>query len=182
MRKEKGGKMEIKFKGQVHKYGDNINTDVIIPTRYCTTIEPSELAVYCLHDLDAAFAQRLNPGDILVAGYNFGCGSSREVAPLAIQASGISCIIAASFARIFYRNAINIGLPIIECPRLVHETSNGHWLEINFDKSCIYSITTGESYSFQTAGAEIQEIIRSGGLINYIKKTLEKKRIPIPRV
>jgi 3-isopropylmalate/(R)-2-methylmalate dehydratase small subunit len=164
--------MNMKLTGKVHKYGDNINTDVIIPTRYCTTIDPAELAAHCLEDLDPDFVKKVNPGDILVAGDNFGCGSSREVAPIAIKAAGISCVAARSFARIFYRNAINIGLPIIESLELAEDSSTGDLLEINFDGNTIYNRTIGKRYTFQESSSALREIIAKGGLVNYIKEKI----------
>jgi len=165
----------MNFKGKVHKYGDNINTDVIIPTRHCTTIDPEKLGRHCLEDLDPGFIEKVRPGDILMAGHNFGCGSSREVAPIAIKASGISCIIAASFARIFYRNAINIGFPIVECPELVNGSSAGDLLEVRFTEGVISNRTTGEHFSFQEKSSTIREIIAGGGLVNYIRKKLGRE-------
>ncbi len=166
----------MNFTGKIHKYGDNINTDVIIPTRFCTTIDPGKLAQHCLEDLDPDFVNKVRPGDILVAGHNFGCGSSREVAPIAIKASGISCVIAASFARIFYRNAINIGFPIIECPELAAGSSTGDLLEVRFTEGLISNRTTGERFSFQEGTSIIREIIAGGGLVNYIREKLDKER------
>jgi 3-isopropylmalate/(R)-2-methylmalate dehydratase small subunit len=164
------------FKGNVHKYGDNINTDVIIPTRYCNTIVPGELALHCLADLDAGFVKKVKPNDIITAGCNFGCGSSREVAPIAIKASGISCVISKSFARIFYRNSINIGLPIIECPGCVEDVSDGHLLEVKFSEGVIYNTTLDKSYRFSRGNPVIENIIMSGGLVNYTKQRLKKKK------
>ncbi|MCU0288663.1 MAG: 3-isopropylmalate dehydratase small subunit [Acidobacteria bacterium] len=159
----------MKFKGQIHKYGDNINTDVIIPARYCSTIDERELARHCLEDLDEEFIKKVKYGDILVGGNNFGCGSSREVAPIAIKASGISCIISKFFARIFYRNSINIGLPIIECFEFVEEVSLGETVEISLDEGTIYNVSLDKVYHFKNAGETFQDIMKSGGLINYIK-------------
>ncbi|MCP5106957.1 MAG: 3-isopropylmalate dehydratase small subunit [bacterium] len=166
----------MNFTGKVHKYGDNVNTDVIIPTRHCTTIDPAELAKHCLEDLDPDFVEKVKPGDILMAGNNFGCGSSREVAPIAIKASGISCVIAASFARIFYRNAVNIGFPIVECPGLVKGSSTGDLLEVRYAEGVIVNRTTGERFSFQEGSSTIREIIAGGGLVNYVREKLGKER------
>lgn len=166
----------MKLTGKVHKYGDNINTDVIIPSRYCTSIDPAELAAHCLEDLDPGFVKKVNPGDILVAGDNFGCGSSREVAPIAIKTAGISCVAARSFARIFYRNAINIGLPIIESLELAGDSSTGDVLEVNFDGNTVYNRTTGKRYTFQENSPALREIIAKGGLVNYIKKKILNNR------
>ena len=157
------------FEGKVIKYGDNVDTDVIIPARYLNTIDKKELASHCMEDLDATFTSRVTDGDIMVAGFNFGCGSSREHAPIAIKESGISLVIAKSFARIFYRNSINIGLPIIECPEAVDAISEGDKLKADMDAGVIYNLTTGEEYKAEPFPAFIQEIITTGGLIESIK-------------
>lgn len=157
------------FEGKVIKYGDNVDTDVIIPARYLNTIDKKELASHCMEDLDATFTSRVQDGDIMVAGYNFGCGSSREHAPIAIKESGIALVIAKSFARIFYRNSINIGLPIIECPESVDAISEGDKLKADMDAGVIYNLTTGEEYKAEPFPAFIQEIITTGGLIESIK-------------
>ena len=157
------------FEGKVIKYGDNVDTDVIIPARYLNTIDKKELASHCMEDLDATFTSRVQDGDIMVAGYNFGCGSSREHAPIAIKESGIALVIAKSFARIFYRNSINIGLPIIECPEAVDAISEGDKLKADMDAGVIYNLTTGEEYKAEPFPAFIQEIITTGGLIDSIK-------------
>lgn len=157
------------FEGKVIKYGDNVDTDVIIPARYLNTIDKKELASHCMEDLDATFTSRVQDGDIMVAGYNFGCGSSREHAPIAIKESGIALVIAKSFARIFYRNSINIGLPIIECPEAVDAISEGDKLKADMDAGVIYNLTTGEEYKADPFPAFIQEIITTGGLIESIK-------------
>lgn len=157
------------FEGKVIKYGDNVDTDVIIPARYLNTIDKKELASHCMEDLDATFTSRVEDGDIMVAGFNFGCGSSREHAPIAIKASGISLVIAKSFARIFYRNSINIGLPIIECPEAVDAISEGDKLKADMDAGVIYNLTTGDEYKAEPFPAFIQEIIATGGLIESIK-------------
>lgn len=154
--------------GTVHKYGDNVDTDVIIPARYLNTADPAELAKNCMEDIDKEFVKRVKAGDIMIAGKNFGCGSSREHAPIAIKASGISCVIAENFARIFYRNAINIGLPIIECKEASEEISAGDEVDINFDTGEITDVTTGKKYQGQAFPEFMQNIITSGGLINYI--------------
>ena len=156
------------FEGKVIKYGDNVDTDVIIPARYLNTIDKKELAAHCMEDLDATFVSRVAEGDIMVAGYNFGCGSSREHAPIAIKASGISLVIAKSFARIFYRNSINIGLPIIECPEAVDAISEGDQLKADMDAGVIYNLTTGDEYKAEPFPAFIQSIITAGGLVNAI--------------
>ena len=159
----------MKANGTVHKYGNNIDTDVIIPARYLNTQDHAELASHCMVDIDAAFVGRVKEGDIMVGGENFGCGSSREHAPIAIKASGISCVIAATFARIFYRNAINIGLPILECPEASKGIEAGDEVAVDFDSGVITNVTKGETYQAQPFPPFIQEIIRSGGLMNSIK-------------
>ncbi|MBQ3199900.1 MAG: 3-isopropylmalate dehydratase small subunit [Firmicutes bacterium] len=155
-------------KGFIHKYGDNIDTDVIIPARYLNTSDHKELASHCMVDIDADFVNRVKGGDIMVGGFNFGCGSSREHAPIAIKASGISCVIAKSFARIFYRNAINVGLPILECAE-TDRIEAGDELEINFTNGEIHNITKGETYTTEPFPEFIQNIIAKGGLLNSIK-------------
>ena len=158
----------MKAHGTVHKYGDNVDTDVIIPARYLNSSDPKELAKNCMEDIDPEFVNRVKEGDIMVANKNFGCGSSREHAPIAIKASGISCVIAEAFARIFYRNAINIGLPIIECPEAAKEIEAGDDVEIDFDTGMIYDRTKGTEYKGQAFPPFMQNIITSGGLINSI--------------
>jgi 3-isopropylmalate/(R)-2-methylmalate dehydratase small subunit len=157
------------FEGKVIKYGDNVDTDVIIPARYLNTSDKKELASHCMEDLDTTFAGRVNPGDIMVAGFNFGCGSSREHAPIAIKESGISLVIAKSFARIFYRNSINIGLAILECPEAADAIEEGHTVEADLDKGVIYDKTTGEKFNTEPFPEFIQSIISGGGLIESIK-------------
>ena len=156
-------------KGKVIKYGDNIDTDVIIPARYLSTSVPEELAKHCMEDIDTSFVGRVKSGDIMVGGANFGCGSSREHAPIAIKASGISCVIAKDFARIFFRNAINIGLPILECPEASEDIDEGNEVEIDFDTGVITNITKGKSYRAAAFPPFMQEIIAAGGLIAKIK-------------
>lgn len=155
--------------GFVHKYADNVDTDVIIPARYLNTPNAQELATHCMEDIDPDFIGRVKPGDIIVGGANFGCGSSREHAPLAIKTAGISCVIAATFARIFYRNSINIGLPILECPAASAAIEAGHKVCVDFDTGVITNETTGESYAAQPFPPFIQEIIKAGGLMNSIQ-------------
>lgn len=162
----------MKAHGNTIKYGNNVDTDVIIPARYLNSSDPKELASHCMEDLDATFVKRVKAGDILVGGRNFGCGSSREHAPLAIKTSGIACVVAESFARIFYRNSINIGLPIIECPEAAKAMAEGDEVEIDFDNGIITDITTGETYTAQPFPKFIQSIIEAGGLINAIEKNL----------
>ena len=155
-------------KGRVFKYGDNIDTDVIIPARYLNSSDPAELATHCMEDIDKEFIKKVQKGDIIVAEKNFGCGSSREHAPIAIKAAGVSCVIAETFARIFYRNAINIGLPIIECPKAAAEIEDGDEVEGNFDTGVITDLTKGTSYQGQAFPEFMQRIIDAEGLVNYI--------------
>lgn len=156
--------------GTVHKYGDNVDTDVIIPARYLNTSSHEELAAHCMEDIDREFVNKVKTGDILVAEKNFGCGSSREHAPIAIKASGISCVIASTFARIFYRNAINIGLAILECDEAAREIQDGDEVEVDFDTGRISDHTTGKTYQAQPFPPFIQNIIEKGGLLNSIEK------------
>lgn len=158
----------MKAHGTVHKYGNNIDTDVIIPARYLNSFDPKELAEKCMIDVDTEFVSRVKDGDIMVAGKNFGCGSSREHAPIAIKAAGISCVIAENFARIFYRNAINIGLPIIECPEAAQAISAGDEVEVDFDSGVITDVTSGKTYEGQAFPEFMQKIIKAEGLVNYI--------------
>lgn len=159
----------MKAKGKVIKYGDNIDTDVIIPARYLSTSVPAELAKHCMEDIDTSFVGRVQQGDIMVGGANFGCGSSREHAPVAIKASGISCVIAKDFARIFFRNAINIGLPILECPEASEDIDEGNEVSIDFDTGIITNVTKGKTYQAAAFPPFMQEIIAAGGLIEKIK-------------
>ena len=154
--------------GHVFKYGDNVDTDVIIPARYLNSSDPKELATHCMEDIDKEFVNKVNDGDIIVANKNFGCGSSREHAPIAIKAAGVSCVIAETFARIFYRNAINIGLPIIECPEAVVAINAGDEVKVDFDSGVITDVTTGESFQGQAFPPFMQNLIACGGLVNYI--------------
>lgn len=163
----------MKVKGRVFKYGDNINTDVIIPARYLNRSDAQELAEHCMEDIDSTFTQRVRPGDIIIAGKNFGCGSSREHAPAAIKSSGISCIIASSFARIFYRNAVNIGLSILECKEAVKNTENGNEIEVDFSKGTVHNLTKNQIFLSQAFPEFIQKIMNDGGLINYIKNNFD---------
>ena len=158
----------MKARGTVHKYGDNVDTDVIIPARYLNSSDGNELAKYCMEDIDKDFVNRVQKGDIMVANKNFGCGSSREHAPLAIKCAGISCVIAETFARIFYRNAINIGLPIIECEEAAKGIEAGDDVEVDFDSGMIYNHTKGTKFQGQAFPEFMQKIIKSEGLINYI--------------
>lgn len=159
----------MKATGRVFKYGDNVDTDVIISARYLNTSDPKELAAHCMEDIDLDFAKNVQQGDIIVANKNFGCGSSREHAPIAIKESGVSCVIASTFARIFYRNAINIGLPILECDQAVKSIESGDELEVNFDTGVIKNITKNEEYQGEAFPEFMQKIINSNGLIGYIK-------------
>lgn len=156
--------------GCVFKYGDNVDTDVIIPARYLNSSDPKELAMHCMEDIDREFIHKVKLGDIIVADKNFGCGSSREHAPLAIKAAGVSCVIAETFARIFYRNAINIGLPIVECPEAARAIAAGAEVEVDFDSGVITNKTTGERFQGQAFPPFMQKIIASGGLVNYINE------------
>lgn len=156
--------------GTVHKYGDNIDTDVIIPARYLNTSDHKELASHCMEDIDKEFVNKVKPGDIMVGKANFGCGSSREHAPIAIKASGISCVIASTFARIFYRNAINIGLAILECEEASEKIADGDEVAIDFDTGVITNVTKNETYQAQPFPDFIKDIINKGGLLNSIKK------------
>ena len=160
----------MKAHGKVFKYGDNVDTDVIIPARYLNSSDPAELATHCMEDIDKEFVNKVHKGDIIVADKNFGCGSSREHAPIAIKAAGVSCVIAETFARIFYRNAINIGLPIIECKEAALEIKAGDEVEVNFDTGVITDKTTGKSFQGQAFPPFMQKIIDCEGLVNYINQ------------
>jgi len=162
----------MKLKGKVFKYGDNVDTDVIIPARYLNSSTPENLAAHCMEDIDENFADEVSEGDIIVGGKNFGSGSSREHAPLAIKYAGVSCVVAESFARIFYRNSINIGLPILECPEAVKAAEAGDELEVDIDNGEIKNMRTGESYQAAPFPPFMQEIIKDGGLIEHVKKEL----------
>lgn len=163
----------MKFKGTAHRYGRDIDTDVIIPARYLNTSDPAELAKHCLEDLDTSFVERVQLGDIIVAEENFGCGSSREHAPICIKAAGVDAVIAKSFARIFYRNSINIGLAILECPEAVDAIKQGDVVSIDADAGIITDETTGETFQAEPFPPFIREIIEEGGLVNRWKKKLE---------
>ncbi|MCR5389539.1 MAG: 3-isopropylmalate dehydratase small subunit [Lachnospiraceae bacterium] len=158
----------MKAEGKVFKFGDNVDTDVIIPARYLNSSDPKELAEHCMEDIDKDFVKKVSKGDIIVAEKNFGCGSSREHAPISIKAAGVSCVIAETFARIFYRNAINIGLPILECPEAAKAIKDGDQVEVNFDDGVITDKTTGESFKGQAFPEFMQKIIAAEGLVNYI--------------
>ena len=160
------------LKGTAHKFGDHVDTDVIIPARYLTSSDPNELASHCMEDIDAEFIGKVKAGDIMVAGRNFGCGSSREHAPIAIKAAGVSCVIAASFARIFYRNALNIGLPIVECPEAAEAIKAGNEVEVDTDGGAIRDLTTGQEFAFAPLAGAAQDLIAAGGLVELTKRRL----------
>ena len=160
----------MQAQGHVFEYGDNVDTDVIIPARYLNSSDPAELATHCMEDIDKSFTGKVQKGDIIVANKNFGCGSSREHAPIAIKASGVSCVIAETFARIFYRNSINIGLPIIECPEAAVAIQPGDEVKVDFDSGMIYDLTQGTSYKGQAFPPFMQKIIAAGGLVSYINE------------
>ena len=159
--------------GKVYKYGDNVDTDVVIPARYLNAPSPEDLAKHCMEDIDPTFAGKVQPGDIIVGGANFGCGSSREHAPIAIRACGVRCVIAASFARIFYRNAINIGFPILECPEAAAAIQNGDTVSVDFDSGVICDDTTGQRFQAVAFPAFINRIIEHDGLLPYLKARMD---------
>ena len=165
------------LKGKVHKYGANVDTDAIIPARYLNISDPAELAKHCMEDIDEDFIKRVQPGDIVMATTNFGCGSSREHAPIAIKASGISCIIAQSYARIFFRNAINIGLPLLECDQAVDGTEAGDTVEVDLKKGKIKNLTKGTEFTAKAYPDFMGELIAAGGLVEYTKRRLESRRV-----
>ena len=160
----------MKAHGDVFKFGDNVDTDVIIPARYLNSSDPKELAAHCMEDIDKEFVNQVKSGDLIVADKNFGCGSSREHAPIAIKAAGVSCVIAETFARIFYRNAINIGLPIIECPAAAKGIEAGDEVEVDFDTGVITNVTKGTTFQGQAFPEFMQKIIKAEGLVNYINQ------------
>ena len=166
----------MQFQGTAHRYGRDIDTDVIIPARYLNTSDPAELAKHCLEDLDVDFVNKVTPGDILVAEETFGCGSSREHAPVCIKAAGVACVIAKSFARIFYRNSINIGLPIMECPAAVDAIKAGDEVAVDADKGVITDLTTGESFQVEPFPPFIAQIVAEGGLVNRTRRILAEKK------
>lgn len=165
----------MKVKGLVHKYADNVDTDVIIPARYLNSADPEHLRQHCMEDIDSGFASRVSEGDIMVAGKNFGCGSSREHAPVAIKASGIALVIAEDFARIFYRNSINVGLPILECPEAARSVRAGDELEVDFDTGVIKDLTLGQTWQARPFPEFIKNIIDAGGLLDYTRKKLSNE-------
>lgn len=160
------------IQGTAHKYGDHVDTDVIIPARYLNTSDPRELAAHCMEDIDPTFLQKMKPGDILVAGKNFGCGSSREHAPIAIKTAGISCVIAETFARIFYRNALNIGLPIIESEEAARGVADGDEIEVDLEGGKVRNLTQGTEYSFSPLVGMAQTLVEAGGLKELVRKRL----------
>lgn len=164
----------MKLQGQVWCFGNDIDTDLIIPARYLNTSDPQELASHCMEDADPTFVNKVKTGDIIVAGKNFGCGSSREHAPIAIKVAGVACVIGATFARIFYRNAINIGLPIMECPEASADIKEGDQLEVDLDTGTIRNVTTGKTYSAKPFPPFMRELIDAGGLIPYVRKQAGK--------
>lgn len=164
--------MEKTLNGRAWVYGDNIDTDVIIPARYLVSADPAELAKHCMEDIDSTFVREVKAGDIVVGGSNFGCGSSREHAPLAFLGSGVSAVIAANFARIFFRNAINVGLPILECPELVGKVSKGDELQIDTASGTVTNLTTGKKFTAQPFPPFLSDLINAGGLVEYAKKRL----------
>ena len=163
------------LRGKVWKFGDHIDTDVIIPARYLNTSDPYELARHCMEDADPSFASKVSRGDIIVAGENFGCGSSREHAPIAIKYSGVSCVVAKSFARIFYRNAINTGLPIVEAPEAVDEIDQGDEIEVLLDRGILRNLTKGREYSFQPLPEFMMGLLKAGGLIPFVRERLGRR-------
>lgn len=166
---------EMKATGNAHKYGDHVDTDAIIPARYLNTSDPDELAAHCMEDIDVEFVSKLQAGDMIVAGRNFGCGSSREHAPLAIKAAGVSCVIAASFARIFYRNALNIGLPIVEQPDATRAIGDGDRVEVDFTAGVIRNLATDQQWEFAALTGPAAELIEAGGLVNLTRKKLSAR-------
>jgi 3-isopropylmalate/(R)-2-methylmalate dehydratase small subunit len=176
MLREIGKEFIMLLKGQVHKYGANVDTDVIIPARYLNVSEPMELAKHCMEDIDSQFIKKMKKGDIILADANFGCGSSREHAPLAIKSAGISCVIARSFARIFFRNAINIGLPLLECGECVDKTKDGDTLEVDLSNGKIVNLSNGQFFTASPYPEFMSELINAGGLIEYTKNKLAKRR------
>ncbi|CEO88933.1 3-isopropylmalate dehydratase small subunit [Syntrophaceticus schinkii] len=165
----------MQIKGTVYKFGNDVDTDQIIPARYLNTTDPVELAAHCMEDADPEFAAAVQPGAVMVAGKNFGCGSSREHAPIAIKAAGVSCVIASTFARIFYRNAVNIGLPILECPEAAAALEEGDMVEVNLAEGVIRNLTRPGEYQSAPFPSFMQEIIEQGGLINYVQERMKKR-------
>lgn len=164
----------MKMRGTAHKFGDDVDTDAIIPARYLNTSDPAALAAHCMEDADAGFVGRVKPGDLIVAGKNFGCGSSREHAPIAIKAAGVSCVIASSFARIFYRNAFNMGLPILECLEAAAAIRTGDEVEVSLDEGLIVNHTQQQTYRAQQVPPFMQELLQAGGLIPYVRRQMSE--------
>jgi len=164
------------LRGKGHKYGANVDTDVIIPARYLNVSEPTELAKHCMEDIDAGFVKKMKPGDIIMADANFGCGSSREHAPLAIKTAGVSCVIARSFARIFFRNAINIGLPLLECSECVDNVGDGDMLEVDLSTGKIVNLSSNRTFTAKPYPEFMSELINAGGLVEYTKNRIAKRR------
>jgi 3-isopropylmalate/(R)-2-methylmalate dehydratase small subunit len=165
----------MKIAGRVWIFGDNVNTDEIIPARYLNTSDPAELAAHCMEDADPEFASKVQPGDIIVAGRNFGCGSSREHAPVSIKHAGVGCVVAASYARIFFRNAVNMGLWIFECPEAVEEMQAGDTIEIDVEAGTLRNDRTGVAHRFQAFSREVMDIVEAGGLMAHVKKEVERR-------
>jgi 3-isopropylmalate/(R)-2-methylmalate dehydratase small subunit len=161
------------MQGKAHVFGDDVNTDEIIPARYLNSIDPAMLASHCMEDVDPDFVKKMKPGDIIVAGENFGCGSSREHAPISIKAAGVACVVARSFARIFFRNSINIGLPIVVCPEAVADIAAGHQVEVDLVTGRLRNQTTGREFSFSPFTPELQAIIAAGGLMSFVKSQVQ---------
>ncbi|MDW8068091.1 MAG: 3-isopropylmalate dehydratase small subunit [Anaerolineae bacterium] len=166
----------MKLQGRVWKYGDDVDTDAIIPARYLNVSTPEALAAHCMEDIDPEFARRVRPGDILMAGENFGCGSSREHAPLALKGAGVSCIIACTFARIFFRNAINIGLPVLMCPAAVEGTEPGQTVEVDLERGIIRNLDTGDVFQAEPFPSFLMDIIQAGGLVEFVRRRLALER------
>ena len=167
----------MRLEGRAWKYGDNVDTDAIIPARYLNVSTPEELAVHCMEDIDPSFAGAVQPGDVVLAGENFGCGSSREHAPLALKGAGVSCVVARSFARIFFRNAINVGLPILECPAAVDGAEQGHRLEVALETGEVRDLTTGHTHQAEPYPPFMMEIIDAGGLVPYTRQRIEGRGV-----
>jgi 3-isopropylmalate dehydratase small subunit len=165
----------MKMRGTAWKFGDDVDTDAIIPARYLNTTDPSILAAHCMEDADPEFMKKVNPGDMIIAGKNFGCGSSREHAPISIKAAGVSCVIAASFARIFFRNAFNMGLPILECPEAASAIATGDEVEADLDRGIIVNHTRSETYQAQQVPPFMQQLVQAGGLIPYVQEQMRQQ-------
>lgn len=176
IREEEREALNMRCNGTAHKYGDHIDTDVIIPARTLNNPEPTVLARHCMEDIDAAFVDRVKPGDVMIGGLNFGCGSSREHAPIALKACGISCVIAENFARIFFRNAINIGLPVLECPEAARDAEMGDTIEVDLDTGAIINHTKGKHYTAAPFPPFMQRIITAGGLVAYTRQAIREER------